>query len=157
MRLCLQSTSDEETRQIGEQIGQSLSAGDVVALVGCLGAGKTCFTQGIARGLGIAEEEVVSPTYILIREISGSIPLIHIDLYRISDTDDLENTGFYDAFDDASVTVIEWADRFPGEIPEEHLRIRLERIDDMVRDLTFEPHGKKYREMVKSLTQKSAR
>lgn len=129
---------------IGECIGRRLGGGDIVAEAGGLGAGKTCLTQGIARGLGIPETEIVSPTYTLIREAAGRVRLYHVDLYRLKDLDDLENTGFYDAFHEDAVTVIEWADRFPGAIREPHLAIRLGRVDERVREVFLEAHGDRY-------------
>jgi tRNA threonylcarbamoyladenosine biosynthesis protein TsaE len=147
----LRSVSEAETRLIGERIGKCLTAGDILALVGRLGAGKTCLTQGIARGLGLREQEIVSPTYRLIHEVNGPVRLFHVDLYRISDADDLENAGFYDAFDDDAVTIIEWADRIPSAIPDPHLEVRLQRVNDNERDITFVPHEGRYRNLVERL------
>lgn len=147
----LRSVSDEETRRIGERIGNGLGGGDIIALAGRLGSGKTCLSQGIARGLGIREEKIVSPTYILIREVKGRVRFIHVDLYRVKDLDDLENAGFYDVFDKDAVTVIEWADRFPGLISEPHLEIRLDYVGDNIRDIVLEPHGDRYGSLVERL------
>jgi tRNA threonylcarbamoyladenosine biosynthesis protein TsaE len=144
----LHSASEEETRRIGERIGERLSGGDILALAGRLGAGKTCLTKGIARGLGLREEDVISPTYTLIREVSGPVRLFHIDLYRITGLDDLENAGFYDAFAGDAVTVIEWGDRFPSLVPEPYLMIRLIRVDDQIREIAFEPHGQRPRDLI---------
>lgn len=149
----LLSLSADETRLMGETIGKRLRAGDVVALTGTLGAGKTCLAQGIARGLGISEREVVSPTYTLIHELTGRLRLFHIDLYRIEDGDDLEDIGFYETFDGESVTLIEWADRFPGALPDAYLEIRLARQgeSDDVRELRLLARGRHYEELVGDL------
>jgi len=145
----LLSLSADQTRLMGEEIGKRLRPGDVVALTGTLGAGKTCLAQGIARGLGISEREVVSPTYTLIHELQGPVRLFHIDLYRIEDADDLEDIGFYESFDEASVTLIEWADRFPGALPDAHLQIDLARYGDSddAREARLLPRGRHYEEL----------
>jgi tRNA threonylcarbamoyladenosine biosynthesis protein TsaE len=148
MRTSLRSSSEEETRRLGERIGRLLKGGEVLALQGTLGAGKTCFVQGLARGLGVQETEVVSPTYTLIHELSGPLRLFHIDLYRLIDPDDLENIGFFEAFGPDAVTVVEWADRFPASIPEPYLLIRIERLSETVREFTFEPRGGHSKELV---------
>lgn len=148
MKEILRSSSEEETRFIGERLGRCLAGGDTLALAGRLGAGKTSLTKGIARGLGIREEDVVSPTYTLIHEMTGTLKLFHVDLYRVTDMDDLENTGFYDAFDKDAVTIIEWADRFPGAIPEPYLMIRLRCVDENTREISMEPHGERFRRLL---------
>ena len=104
-----ETRSAEETRALGVTLGESLKEGDIVALTGELGAGKTVFAKGIAEGLGIAEE-VVSPTFTLQKTYSGAFTLHHFDLYRIEDEEELMHIGFYDTLDDG-VCVIEWAER----------------------------------------------
>ncbi len=141
MKEILRSSSEEETRLIGERLGLSMAGGDIIALAGRLGAGKTSLAKGIARGLGIKQEDVVSPTYTLIHEMTGTLKLFHVDLYRLKDMDDLENIGFYDAFDESAVTVIEWADRIPGAIPEPYLMAGLQCVDEQIREISMEPHG----------------
>lgn len=102
------SNSAKQTLDIGFALGQSLQAGDVVALYGGLGAGKTVFAKGVAHGLGI-NEEVVSPTFTLLKEYHGKFKLNHFDLYRIEDEEELFHIGFYDCLGADSVCVIEWA------------------------------------------------
>ena len=104
-----ESRSAEETRAIGKTLGESLKEGDVVALTGELGAGKTVFAKGIAEGLGVTEE-VVSPTFTLQRTYEGVRTLNHFDLYRIEDEEELTHIGFYDTLGEG-VAVIEWAER----------------------------------------------
>jgi len=101
--------SADETRALGKTLGEGLKEGDIVALTGELGTGKTVFTKGIAEGLGIAGE-VVSPTFTLQRTYYGSYMLNHFDLYRIEDDEELTHIGFYDTLGDG-VCVIEWAER----------------------------------------------
>lgn len=101
--------SPEQTFELGKRLGQKLVDGDIVALKGGLGAGKTVFTKGIAAGLGIAED-VTSPTFTLLKEYEGRLKLHHFDLYRIEDGEELTETGFYDWLGGEGVCVIEWAD-----------------------------------------------
>ncbi len=112
----------EETRRLGEILGRHLKKGDVVALRGDLGAGKTCFVQGIARGLGVPEEEYVrSPSFVIINEYRGSIPLYHLDFYRLSE-EEIKDLHI-DEYLHQGVAVVEWADRAPGLLPEEALLV----------------------------------
>jgi len=151
MRDAIRSYSEEQTRALGERIGRKLAGGDILALRGDLGAGKTCLVKGIARGLGIPEEEVVSPTYTLIHEILGSLRLFHIDLYRIEGLDDLENIGFYEAFEKDAVTVIEWPDRFLEWLPEPYLMVELERFSEGGREFKFRFRGKRFQGLIEAL------
>ncbi len=165
MQTQIVSRSEEQTRAVGERIGRLLAGGDVVALEGELGAGKTCLTQGIARGLGLPERDVVSPTYTLIHEIRAKsagareegVRLFHVDLYRIGDSDDLENTGFFEAFDSDAVTVVEWADRFPGVFQAPFLQIILERTGEAERSIRCVAHGRRYQELTDVLAKGAPR
>ena len=106
--------SCEETIALGKQLGAALSPGDVVGLIGSLGAGKTYFTKGVALGLGIDPVCIIcSPTFIIVNVYKGKTPLYHFDLYRIGSLDELELMGYRDYFDGYGVSVIEWIDRFP--------------------------------------------
>ncbi|MDR2069795.1 MAG: tRNA (adenosine(37)-N6)-threonylcarbamoyltransferase complex ATPase subunit type 1 TsaE [Treponema sp.] len=119
------SGSPEETIAAGERLGESLKPGSVVALRGKLGAGKTCFTKGIARFLGI-EEEVTSPTYTIVSEYSGKIPLYHIDAYRLKGDDDFAALGGEEIIGGGGVSVIEWSERIPESIPPGAVIVELE-------------------------------
>ena len=100
MKKIFKTESPEETQTLGEKLGKSLKPGDVIALIGDLGTGKTCLTQGIARGVGIAPNEVVSsPSYILINEYNGKIPIYHIDLYRLETTAEIAELGLSEYID----------------------------------------------------------
>lgn len=107
----MNTDSANETRRLGAQLGRTLKAGDVVALVGDLGAGKTVFTHGLVEGAG-AEAFVASPTFVMMRLYPGPVPVRHFDLYRAEPPVDLEALGFYDEAD-RTISVIEWADRAP--------------------------------------------
>jgi tRNA threonylcarbamoyladenosine biosynthesis protein TsaE len=118
--------SPEETQEVGVQIGQRLRPGDVVALIGELGVGKTCLTQGIARGVGVSSEQVVnSPSYILINEYTGKVPIYHIDLYRLLCLTEIVDLGLEDYLEGDGICVIEWADRMEALLPERCIRIRI--------------------------------
>jgi tRNA threonylcarbamoyladenosine biosynthesis protein TsaE len=104
---------------LGEKIGKHLKAGDIVFLFGDLGAGKTTLTQGIARGLGVAKEEYVrSPTFTLVNQYKGKVPVFHIDLYRITSSHELEDLGLEEVFTSEGISIVEWAEKlFAREEP----------------------------------------
>lgn len=118
--------SAQETINFGERLGQQLTGGDVLALTGDLGAGKTVLTCGIALGLGIPMDQVSSPTFTLIQEYSGAIPLIHVDLYRLEGPSDISTLGLEEYFTPHTIVLIEWAERFPQILPADHITICLE-------------------------------
>lgn len=119
------SNSPEETRAIAEEWFRALTLPAVLALHGHLGAGKTCFTQGLARAAGV-REPVCSPTYTLISEYRGTVPFHHIDLYRLAGPGEVFDLGLEDYFEAGGLTVIEWADRAAGLLPPSTLHIRIE-------------------------------
>jgi tRNA threonylcarbamoyladenosine biosynthesis protein TsaE len=121
----IDSNSPDDTAQLGERIGRALVAGDVVALTGELGAGKTAFVQGLARGLGV-RGRVASPTFTIVNEHEGAIPLFHVDFYRLEHAAELINIGFDDYFERGGVVVVEWAERYAGSLPVERLDVRIE-------------------------------
>ena len=126
---------------LGERLGAQLRVGDGIALVGPLGAGKTTFVQGLARGMGVAaDRHVASPTFALVNEHSGRTPLVHADFYRITDPRELGELGLDEAYDRAAV-VVEWADRFPDAAPSDHLTITLGIDADGARRLTADATG----------------
>lgn len=128
------SKSHAETQALGERLGRALVAGDVVALTGDLGAGKTSFVQGLARGLGV-RGRVASPSFTIVNEHEGRVPLFHVDFYRLEGASELDHIGFDDYFARGGVVVVEWADRFPEALPAERLDIRIEIVGDDVRRL----------------------
>lgn len=119
------ATTAEALQSIATALGRALVVGDVIALSGPLGAGKTTFVQGLARGMGVAtDRHVASPTFALVSEHPGRIDLVHVDFYRIKHPAELPELGLEEAYDRAA-TAIEWAERFPEQLPADHLRIRI--------------------------------
>ena len=110
------SDSQQETFNFGMFLGENLQPGDLVALSGELGTGKTCLTQGIARGLGVPEEyRVTSPTFTIINEYPGRLTLYHLDMYRVSGLQDLDEIGYDGCFNDRGVVVMEWAEKIKAD------------------------------------------
>jgi tRNA threonylcarbamoyladenosine biosynthesis protein TsaE len=128
----------KETILLGERIGRSLKPDDIVALSGCLGAGKTTMIQGIAKGLGV-ENWVTSPTFTLINEFEGKLNLYHIDLYRIENIDDAEDLAIEEYFTKGGVTVIEWAEKIRSILPVKTIKIGIKIVSENER--SFEIKG----------------
>ena len=118
------SASPTETRALARRLSQCLVSGDVLLLQGDLGAGKTEFVKGLAEGLQVTEL-VTSPTFTLLNVYHGAMPLYHFDLYRLDDAEELDNIGFAEFLGGDGVAVVEWPDRFPTEMPPEHLHVEL--------------------------------
>jgi len=147
------SHSPAQTFAIGKRLGQLLCAGDVVCLQGDLGTGKTCLTQGIGAGLGVADV-INSPTFVFVNEYRPLGPgpyLYHVDLYRVSSYMDVLGLGLEDYIYGDGVTVIEWADRAGEIVPPERLWVTLDYTNHMKRSLTFTPHGSHYESIVDAL------
>jgi tRNA threonylcarbamoyladenosine biosynthesis protein TsaE len=122
----LRSENEAETEALGEALGRLLEPGLAIGLVGELGAGKTCFARGVARGLGVDPSiRVASPTFTLVNEHQGRLTLHHIDLYRLGDPDELVEIGLDDCLRSDGVCLIEWLDRFPTEAPAERIELWL--------------------------------
>jgi len=146
--LKLISDSREQTLDVGRLIGAILERGDIVALIGELGSGKTCLTQGMAKGLGVEENvPVVSPTFTLINEYPGKIPLIHLDVYRLSGPRDLEDMGYEEYFEGGGIVVIEWAEKIRDILPAKTLFISMRYIDENTREMILEGPGEKIRKI----------
>lgn len=145
------TSSPEETRDLGRLLGEILFPSALVLLTGDLGAGKTCFVQGLARGLGVPEEEpVTSPSYTLMNQYAGRLTLCHFDLYRLGGTADLLDLGFEEYLEGDGVTVVEWADR-AEELPREALRLHLAPTDDDARRIAFRAEGQVYADLLARL------
>jgi tRNA threonylcarbamoyladenosine biosynthesis protein TsaE len=130
----------EDTRALGAALAEVLQPGDLVVLVGPLGAGKTAFTQGIGAALGV-REPVTSPTFVIARvHRGGRVPLVHVDAYRLGSVGDVEDLDL-DASTGESVTVVEWGQGLVEQLADEHLEVRLDRRDDDVRTALLVPHG----------------
>jgi tRNA threonylcarbamoyladenosine biosynthesis protein TsaE len=123
---------------------------DIFLLVGKLGAGKTCLAQGIARGLGI-EEYIPSPSYVLIREFYGRLPLYHIDLYRLDLPQEIADLGLDDYLYGRGICVIEWAEKGSSLMPPEHMIIRIDYLGDTERSFQLEAYGRHYMKMLDKL------
>ena len=132
------SHSPEETAELAERLGAAAEPGTVLCLVGDLGAGNTLFTQGFARGLGV-EGEVTSPTFALMNQYRGRLPVTHFDLYRLEREEELDEIGFHEyAEPSGGVVLIEWADKFPEALPEPRVWLMIERgEEDNERRLAF--------------------
>ena len=149
-RLELISHSPEQTQRLGIRIGELALAGDIFLLVGSLGAGKTCLTQGIAWGLGI-NEYTLSPSFVIVRELHGRLPLYHIDLYRLDHIEEVEELGLDNYLYGKGVCVIEWAEKGLSVLPAEHLIIQIGYLSDTERSFQLEPSGKRYLEVLGQL------
>ena len=132
------SHSAHQTGQFGALLGGLLAPGDLILLDGSVGAGKTTMAQGIARGLGITEP-VISPSFTIVREYAGRLPLYHIDLYRLAPGTDIESIGIEDYLYGDGVVVIEWPDRADALLPAEHLQVHLSVIADTERSIRMVP------------------
>ena len=130
------STSAEATEAAGERLGQTLGPGAVVALTGELGAGKTCFVQGVVRGLG-ATVRATSPTFVLVNQYQGRVPIHHVDAYRTDSMTELIDLGLLDLMDGEGVTIIEWADKLTPLLPPEAIRVHIAGVGDEPRRITI--------------------
>jgi len=149
-RLSLISNSTDETQQIGRRLGELTQAGDLLLLVGELGTGKTCLTQGIALGLGI-DDYITSPSFVLIREHKGRLPLYHIDLYRLDKAEEILDLGLDDYLSGQGVCVVEWADKALDFFPKEHLLITLNHLDERKRTLHLQAKGQRYEDILSQI------
>jgi tRNA threonylcarbamoyladenosine biosynthesis protein TsaE len=130
------SASPEETQDAGERLGRGLGPGAVVALTGELGAGKTSFIQGLVRGLGVTTR-ATSPTFVLINQYRGRVPVYHVDAYRTDSLTELIDLGLLELMGGEGVTVIEWADKLVALLPPETIHVHIEGVGDEPRILTI--------------------
>lgn len=130
------SARPEETEDAGERLGRSLAPGAVVALTGELGAGKTCFIQGLVRGLGVTVR-ATSPTFVLVNQYRGRVPVYHVDAYRTDSLTELMDLGLLELMGGAGVTVIEWADKLRSLLPPETIHVHIEGVGDEPRAITI--------------------
>lgn len=139
------SHSPEETRELGTKIGRLCRAGDIIALDGDLGAGKTCLIQGLAEGLDVPKKSYVrSPTFTILNVHQGRVPLYHFDLYRLSDIDELEEIGYREYLYGDGVAALEWASNVEEAIPDECLRIAIKRTGEEEREIEITVTGERY-------------
>ncbi len=151
LQTTLTSDSPDATREIAARIGRRLTSGMVLAIEGDLGSGKTCFVQGLARGLGVPPEVyVTSPSYTLVNSYDGRLPLHHVDLYRLAGAD-LEDIGLYDLMAPPAVVAIEWAERMAEDRPQDILEVRLQVTAADHRRLTLSGYGLAAVNLIKAL------
>jgi len=141
----------EDTERFGVKLGQVLKSGDVVCLNGELGAGKTTLTKSIGIGLGV-NDYITSPTFTLINEYSGRLPVYHFDVYRLENVEDLYDLGFDEYFYGKGVSIVEWAEKIEGLLPEHRLVLDIEKGNDIdKRVIKIKAYGNRYIEMLKEL------
>jgi len=145
------SISPNQTRQIGQVIGALSRPGDIILLSGPLGVGKTCLAQGIAKALEV-REDVTSPSYVLLREFPGRIPLYHMDLYRL-EFNEISDLGLDDYLYGHGVCIIEWAEKGQDILPEQHLLSMLSYEQGTNRLITITPYGERYAAMAKHISE----
>ncbi|MEW9676121.1 tRNA (adenosine(37)-N6)-threonylcarbamoyltransferase complex ATPase subunit type 1 TsaE [Lentibacillus sp. L22] len=141
----IETRSESETVTLAQQLAKLLMPGDVITLEGDLGAGKTAFTKGIAKGLGV-KRTVNSPTFTIIKEYQGVLPLYHMDVYRLEDSD--EDIGFSEYFNGEGISIVEWAQFIKEFLPPERLDISLTYLDEHSRLLAFSPYGAHFEKVV---------
>ncbi len=140
-----------QTIKIGQNLARNLRQQDIIALFGDLGSGKTTLVRGIAKGLKADAKEVNSPTFVLLREYKGRLPLYHLDLYRIKDIKQVCKIGYEDYLFNKGVSVVEWAEKMLKLLPKEYLGIKLFIKGKNKRLLKFLPHGERYKKLVKKI------
>lgn len=148
--LVCRTSSPEETEKLGALLGSLAAAGDVICLYGPLGAGKTVLARGIGRGLGV-KTRITSPTFVLIHEHRGRLPLYHGDAYRLAGADEFLAAGVEEYLYGDGVTVIEWAEKILSILPRERLDIFLRSEGEKERVLAFVPRGEHYRRLVEEV------
>ena len=154
MEYKITSRSVEDTMELAENIESEKFPGMVICLEGELGSGKTVFVKGFAKSLGI-EETITSPTFSLIKEYnSGEMPLVHMDVYRIENSDN--SIGFEDYFNKDNVCIIEWAEMIEDRLPKERLELEFRVIDENTRVIVLKPYGDKYEDLVNSVIKKTS-
>jgi len=147
--------SDQETIAFGRRLGSCLIPGDVVALAGELGSGKTWLTKGIALGLGISPDTVVtSPSFALVNEYQGRMTLFHMDIYRLESLSEFISAGLEEYFQSGEVVVLEWADRWPQILPEKNIKVELRILDEHTREMTLTGQHPRVVEVIEGLRQR---
>jgi len=148
--LIFKSESPEQTRKLGMRLGELALPGDVFLLQGELGAGKTCLTQGIAWGMGI-DEYALSPSFVIMRELYGRLPLYHMDLYRLDRIEESMDLGLDDYLYGEGVCVVEWSEKAMSILPAKRMLIEIKYLSDTGRSFRLEPNGRRYVELAAEL------
>ena len=148
----LLSNSVKDTINIGKAIAGNVQSGDIICLFGDLGSGKTMLTKGIAQGLKVNKKNVLSPSFVLLREyLNARIPLFHFDFYRLKNPKDILDIGYEEYFFGGGLTVIEWADRLKYLKPKEFLKVRLFVKGVLKRQFVFKAYGRRHKELLKGI------
>ena len=143
------SHSDPETRRWGIKLGHLLSGGEIIGLIGELGVGKTCFVRGVAAGLEVNKDVWIrSPSFTLINEYEGRLPIFHIDLYRIGSREEAEGLNLREYLYGDGVSLVEWFEHLPAEEADEYLELRMTHAGGNRRKLNFIAHGERYQRFV---------
>lgn len=140
---------ENKTKEIGYKLGSLLTPGSVICLIGDLGAGKTTMTQSLAKALEV-NDYITSPTFTIVNEYEGKMPLYHFDVYRIGSSDEMYDIGYEEYINGEGVCIIEWANLIDDILPDEYLYIEL-KYKDMSREMTLNPVGEKYEKIVEEL------
>lgn len=144
--------SPRQTMSLGSRLGKLLQGGEIIALIGELGAGKTCFVRGVTQGLEVDKAAWIrSPSFTLINEYQGRLPVYHIDLYRIETRSQLDGLNLREYLFADGVSLIEWFEHLPADEVDEYLELRVAHVDGNRRRLTFSPHGQRYGEIIEGL------
>ena len=151
MNLTIITNSPEETKKIGKEVGKLARPGDLLAFYGELGAGKTCFIQGISQQLEV-KDYVTSPSFTIINEYQGKIPIYHFDLFRLNSAEEILELGYEEYFYGEGLTVIEWAEKIEQLLPREHLKIDIKFKDRYERIITFISQEDRFKNFLKELS-----
>ena len=143
--------SEQDTDRLGAALAELLAPGTVVSLCGTLGAGKTRLVQAIASALGVDRKEVTSPTFVLMQRYEGTLPICHLDAYRLRDDDEFLELGPEEFFDGPGITLIEWGDKVRACLPREHLEVQIEVLGDHARRFRVRAVGQRYAGVVDRL------
>jgi len=147
--------SVDETRELGKKVGTLINHPIIIALIGDLGCGKSAFVQGLAQGLGVpADYYITSPTFTLINEYPGRLPLFHVDLYRLESINDFEDIGLDELLHDQAVIAVEWADKLPDAVFDAYLSMTFEIIADNSREISIKASGQNEMVLIKALETK---
>lgn len=151
------SNSAEETQSLGIKIGKYIRTPTLIALTGDLGSGKTAFVQGLAKGLDVPEDYyITSPTYTLLNEYPGRLPLFHFDFYRLEDTSDIHSTGFYEKLVNGCIIAVEWANRLSENLHMDHISIEFIIHDDNSRIISINAIGPEPIQLIKKIQAKNS-
>jgi tRNA threonylcarbamoyladenosine biosynthesis protein TsaE len=151
MNLTIITKSPKETKNLGKDVSKLVTPGDILAFYGELGAGKTCFIQGVSLGLEV-KDYVTSPSFTIINEYQGMIPIYHFDLFRLDNAEEILKLGYEEYFYGEGLTVIEWAEKIEQLLPKEHLKIDIKFKDLYERTISFIPQGERFDKLLKELS-----